>query len=114
LEQLAQNKSIQESERRVEEVKKKLDAEPGKAGAKAGVVETTSTTSQSSSTPSLTTTPSPKSIKLVKSVTIQAPSGTITLQAGTAVHHLSFDSNNVRFRYEDADYEIPVEATDLR
>jgi hypothetical protein len=62
--------------------------------------------------PSLETTPF--SIKLVKPVTIQTPSGTITLQTGTTLPYLSYDRNNVRFRYDGADYDIPADATDLK
>jgi len=61
----------------------------------------------------LTTTPSPELIILVKSVTVQVAYETITLPAGTNVRFISRDGDNVRFHYVDADYEIPVDATDL-
>src|SRR4029453_6005237 len=70
-------------------------------------------TSQASPTPSLTTTPSPHFIKLVKPVSIQTASGAITLEAGLSVPFVSRDDNNVRFHYGNAEYEIPVDATEL-
>jgi hypothetical protein len=69
--------------------------------------------SQSSPTPALTTTPSSDFIKLVKPVSIQTVSGAITLEAGLSVPFVSRDDNNVRFHYGNAEYEIPVDATDL-
>jgi hypothetical protein len=69
--------------------------------------------SQSSPTPALTTTPSPDFIKLVKPVSIQTVSGAITLEAGLSVPFVSRDDNNVRFHYGNAEYEIPVDATEL-
>ena len=70
-------------------------------------------TSQTSPTPALTTTPSPDFIKLVKPVSIQTVSGTITLEAGLSVPFVSRDDNNVRFHYGNAEYEIPIDATEL-
>ena len=69
--------------------------------------------SQSSPTPAFTTTPSSDFIKLVKPVTIQTASGAITLEAGLSVPFVSRDDNNVRFHYGNAEYEIPVDATEL-
>jgi hypothetical protein len=81
-------------------------------------------TSQASPARSLTTTPamlprSPKApeiagfITLVKPVSIQTVSGTITLEAGLSVPFVSRDGDNVRFHYGNTEYEIPVDATDL-
>jgi len=70
-------------------------------------------TSQASPTPALTTTPSSGFIKLVKPVSIQTVSGAITLEAGLSVPFVSRDDNNVRFHYGNAEYEIPVDATEL-
>ena len=64
-------------------------------------------------TPALTTTPSSDFIKLVKPVSIQTVSGAITLEAGLSVPFVSRDDNNVRFHYGNAEYEIPVDATEL-
>src|SRR4029453_6689380 len=75
--------------------------------------ELNQTESQSSPTPALTTTPSPDFIKLVKPVSIQTVSGAITLEAGLSVPFVSRDDNNVRFHYGNAEYEIPVDATEL-
>jgi hypothetical protein len=75
--------------------------------------ELNQTESQSSPTPAFTTTPSPDFIKLVKPVTIQTASGAITLEAGLSVPFVSRDDNNVRFHYGNAEYEIPVDATEL-
>ena len=66
-----------------------------------------------SPTPALTTTPSSGFIKLVKPVSIQTVSGAITLEAGLSVPFVSRDDNNVRFHYGNAEYEIPVDATEL-
>jgi hypothetical protein len=75
--------------------------------------ELNQTESQSSPTPALTTTPSPDFIKLVKPVSIQTVSDAITLEAGLSVPFVSRDDNNVRFHYGNAEYEIPVDATEL-
>jgi hypothetical protein len=75
--------------------------------------ELNQTESQSSPTAALTTTPSSDFIKLVKPVSIQTVSGAITLEAGLSVPVVSRDDNNVRFHYGNAEYEIPVDATEL-
>ena len=51
---------------------------------------------------------------LVKSVSIQTASGTTTLQAGTSVGYISRHGNKVWLHYGNADYEIPIDATDLK
>jgi hypothetical protein len=52
-------------------------------------------------------------ITLVKPVNIQTGSGAVTLEVGISLPFVSRDGDNVRFHYENAEYEIPVDATDL-
>ena len=68
-------------------------------------------TIQSAPPPSLTATPQPKFITLVKPVTV---SNGVMLPAGTTVGFISRNGDNVRFHYGDSDYEIPLSATDLK
>src|SRR5439155_24259112 len=51
---------------------------------------------------------------LTKSVSIQTPYGSVTLQRGTKLTLTSREGDNVRFRHVGADYEIPISATDLK
>jgi hypothetical protein len=50
---------------------------------------------------------------LTRSVSIQTPKGNVELQVGSKLLITSREGDNVRFRYLDADYEIPISATDL-
>ena len=51
---------------------------------------------------------------LTKSVSIQTPKGNVELQSGSKFLITSREGDQVRFRYLDADYEIPISATDLK
>lgn len=51
---------------------------------------------------------------LTKSVSIQTPKGNVELQSGSKLLITSREGDNVRFRYLDGDYEIPISATDLK
>jgi hypothetical protein len=51
---------------------------------------------------------------LTKSVSIQTPKGSVELQVGSKFLITSREGDQLRFRYLDADYEIPICATDLK
>jgi len=51
---------------------------------------------------------------LTKSVSIETPKGNVELQLGSKLLVTSREGDKVRFRYLDADYEIPISATDLK
>jgi hypothetical protein len=48
---------------------------------------------------------------LKQPVSIQLPSGNVTLERGTQIQFLARNGENVRIRYMNADYEIPISAT---
>ena len=56
----------------------------------------------------------PNIITLTKPVSITIPYGVIGLRTGTKLQLLSRTSDKVRVRYDGADYDIPISATDLR
>jgi hypothetical protein len=51
---------------------------------------------------------------LTQPVLIQLPSGNLTLAAGTQLQFVTRNGENVRIRYMNADYEIPISTTDLK
>jgi uncharacterized phage infection (PIP) family protein YhgE len=54
-----------------------------------------------------------KVVTLTKSVSIQTPKGSVTLPGGSKLPIISRDGDILRFHYGNADYEIPVDATEL-
>ncbi len=69
------------------------------------VAESSTSVQSKSETPTLT---------LTQSISIQLPSGNVVLQAGTKMQIVARNGGNVQVRYMDAEYEIPISATDLR
>ena len=71
------------------------------------------TTSLPVATPTVAPPPAdPESVTLVTAVNIPVGNyGFSTLQAGTHVKFISRNGENVRIRYMDADYDIPISAT---
>jgi hypothetical protein len=70
-------------------------------------------TPQKVATPASTVAPSSDFITLVKPAIINTRNGVTTVPAGTSARIVSRHGNNVWIHYGDADYEIPVDATDL-
>jgi hypothetical protein len=58
--------------------------------------------------------PLPQIIALRQSVSIQLPYGTTILPAGTRIQLVGRKGETIQIRYMDADYEIPISATDLK
>jgi hypothetical protein len=56
----------------------------------------------------------PMIISLRQSVSIQLPHGNTVLPIGTRIQFIGRNGESVRIRYMDADYEIPISATDLQ
>jgi hypothetical protein len=56
----------------------------------------------------------PETIALTQSISIALPYGKMVVPAGTKLHLVSRNGENVQIRYLDADYEIPISATDLK
>ena len=56
----------------------------------------------------------PMIISLRQSVSIQLPHGNTVLPIGTRIQFIGRNGESVRIRYMDADYEIPISATDFQ
>jgi hypothetical protein len=56
----------------------------------------------------------PQSVILTQSVSIKLPFGNAILPAGTKLQFISRNGETLQIRYVDADYEIPISATDLK
>jgi len=71
--------------------------------------------SASSPLPAATSKPGdPKTVTLTQSVSITVPYGTVGIHPGTILPLISrVGSDKVRVRYDGADYDIPLSATDL-
>ncbi len=90
---------------KMKELMAKYEAGGGAAAGASPPASESSTSVQSKPEPTLT---------LMRSVSIQLPSGNVVLQAGTKVQIVARNGGNVQVRYMDADYEIPISATDLK
>ena len=92
-----------------EKMKEMMDRYEAGGGAAAEVPPPTAESSTSvqskSETPTLT---------LTQSISIQLPDGSVVLQAGTKMQIMARNGGNVQVRYMDAEYEIPISATDLK
>jgi hypothetical protein len=53
-------------------------------------------------------------LNAMRQAVCQIAHGSVTLQRGTKLAFISREGDEVRFRYLDADYKIPVSATDLK
>ena len=60
------------------------------------------------------TAPVAESVTLAKAISIPIQSGSTVLPPGTRLQVVSRDTSNVRIKYMNAMYEIPISATDLR
>jgi hypothetical protein len=58
-------------------------------------------------------TPIPEMLTLTRSISIQLPYGNVVLPAGTKMQLVARNGDNVQVRHMDAEYEIPISATDL-
>jgi hypothetical protein len=76
--------------------------------------ETPEPTSSPETTESTSAATLPMIISLRQSVSIQLPSGNTVLPAGTRIQFISRNGETVQVRYLDADYEIPISATDFK
>ena len=56
----------------------------------------------------------PQTVTLTQDVSIQLPKGNVVLRPGTTIQLIARNGANVQIRYMDANYEIPVSATDLK
>jgi hypothetical protein len=53
-------------------------------------------------------------VTLTKDVSVQSRYGNLVLRKGTKLQLISVDGENLRFHYVDADYEIPISATNYK
>ena len=59
-------------------------------------------------------TPIPEILTLTRSISIQLPYSNVVLPAGTKMQLVARNGENVQVRHMDAEYEIPISATDLK
>jgi hypothetical protein len=56
----------------------------------------------------------PNTVTLTQPVSVRVEYGVVGLAIGTKLHLLSREGDNVRVRYDGADYDIAISATDLK